>query len=165
MGNKKKSFDSYSKKPLKDEVRKAMKRYFAQLDQKNMPIDVYQLVLNEVEPPLLDAVMEFTNNNQSKASRILGINRTTFRTKLKKYTKKVQLNLKDKVRKAMKGYFAQLDQKNMPIDVYQLVLNEIEPPLLDAVMRFANNNQSKAARILGINRTTFRTKLKKNNIK
>ena len=62
-----------------------MKRYFAQLDQKNMPIDVYQLVLNEVELPLLNAVMKFVNNNQSKASRILGINRTTLRTKLKKY--------------------------------------------------------------------------------
>ena len=85
MANKKNSFDSYSKKPLKDEVRKAMKRYFSQLDQKNVPIDVYQLVLNEVEPPLLDSVMGFSNDNQSKASRILGINRTTLRTKLKKY--------------------------------------------------------------------------------
>ena len=85
MENNKKSFDSYSKKPLKEEVRKAMKRYFVQLDQKNIPIDVYQLVLNEVEPPLLNAVMKFANNNQSKASRILGINRTTLRTKLKKY--------------------------------------------------------------------------------
>jgi Fis family transcriptional regulator len=62
-----------------------MKRYFAQLSQKNIPIDVYQLVLNEVEPPLLNAVMKFANNNQSQASRILGINRTTLRTKLKKY--------------------------------------------------------------------------------
>lgn len=65
----------------------------------------------------------------------------------------------------MKRYFAQLDQKNMPIDVYQLVFTEVEPPLLDAVMKFANNNQSKAARILGMNRTTLRTKLKKYNIK
>jgi Fis family transcriptional regulator len=85
LENNNKSFDSYSKKPLKEEVRKALKRYFVQLDQKNMPIDVYQLVLNEVEPPLLNAVMKFANNNQSKASRILGINRTTLRTKLKKY--------------------------------------------------------------------------------
>lgn len=85
MKNKRKSFDSYSKKPLKDEVRKAMTRYFNQLDQKNTPIGVYQLVLNEVEPPLLRSVMKFSNNNQSKASRILGINRTTLRTKLKKY--------------------------------------------------------------------------------
>ena len=85
MKNNRKSFDSYSKKPLKDEVRKAMTRYFNQLDQKNTPIGVYQLVLNEVEPPLLRSVMKFSNNNQSKASRILGINRTTLRTKLKKY--------------------------------------------------------------------------------
>ena len=85
MKNNKKSFDSYSKKPLKDEVRKALNRYFNQLDQKNTPIDVYQLVLNEVEPPLLRSVMQFSNNNQSKAAKILGINRTTLRTKLKKY--------------------------------------------------------------------------------
>ena len=85
MKNNKKSFDSYSKKPLKDEVRKAINRYFNQLDQKNTPINVYQLVLNEVEPPLLRSVMQFSNNNQSKAAKILGINRTTLRTKLKKY--------------------------------------------------------------------------------
>lgn len=65
----------------------------------------------------------------------------------------------------MKRYFKQLDQKNIPIDVYQLVLNEIEPPLLSSVMRFSSNNQSKAARILGINRTTLRTRLKKYDIK
>jgi len=64
----------------------------------------------------------------------------------------------------MKRYFNQLDQNNVPIDVYQLVLNEVEPPLLSSVMRFSNNNQSKAAKILGINRTTLRTKLKKYNI-
>ena len=85
MKSKKKSFDSYSKNPLKDEVRKAMRRYFNQLDKKNIPIDVYKLVLKEVEPPLLISVMKFANNNQSKAARILGINRTTLRTKLKKH--------------------------------------------------------------------------------
>ncbi len=86
MKSKKKSFDDYSKNPLKDEVRKAMRRYFNQLDEKNIPINVYKLVLKEVEPPLLESVMKFANNNQSKAARILGINRTTLRTKLKKYS-------------------------------------------------------------------------------
>ena len=85
MKSKKESFDSYSKNPLKDEVRKAMRRYFNQLDEKNIPINVFELVLKEVEPPLLISVMKFANNNQSKAARILGINRTTLRTKLKKY--------------------------------------------------------------------------------
>ena len=50
------------------------------------------------------------------------------------------------------------------IDVYDLVLSEVEPPLLIQTMKYANNNQSKAAKILGINRTTLRTKLKKYNI-
>ncbi len=62
-----------------------MNRYFTQLDQKNIPIDVYQLVLKEVEPPLLESVMKFCNGNQSKAAKVLGINRTTLRTKLNKY--------------------------------------------------------------------------------
>ena len=53
--------------------------------ESNMPIDVYKLVLDEIEPPLLIATMKFVNQNQSKASRILGINRATLRTKLKKY--------------------------------------------------------------------------------
>ena len=64
----------------------------------------------------------------------------------------------------MRRYFNQLDEKNIPINVFELVLKEVEPPLLKSVMKFANNNQSKAARILGINRTTLRTKLKKYNI-
>jgi Fis family transcriptional regulator len=85
LKNKKKSFDSYAKKPLRDQVSKAMKKYFKQLDQNNLPIGVYQLVLKEVELPLLKAVMEFSNYNQSKAAKILGINRTTLRTKLEKY--------------------------------------------------------------------------------
>ena len=84
MIKKESSFDSYSKKPLKDEVRKAMKRYYRQLDS-SAPIDVYDLVLSEVEPPLLIQTMKYANNNQSKAAKILGINRTTLRTKLKKY--------------------------------------------------------------------------------
>ena len=71
-----------------------MNEYFNRLNKINdelaegsriNPINVYQLVLKEVEPPLLNAVMEFANNNQSKAAEILGINRTTLRTKLKKY--------------------------------------------------------------------------------
>ena len=84
MTKKESFFDSYSKKPLKDEVRKAMKRYYRQLDS-SAPIDVYDLVLSEVEPPLLIQTMKYANNNQSKAAKILGINRTTLRTKLKKY--------------------------------------------------------------------------------
>ncbi len=45
-------------------------------------------------------------------------------------------------------------------NVYQLVIDEVERPLLKQVMMHVNNNQSKAADILGINRNTLHKKLK-----
>jgi len=43
----------------------------------------YQYLVESLEKPLLKRVMELTGGNQLKASRILGINRNTLRTKLK----------------------------------------------------------------------------------
>jgi Fis family transcriptional regulator len=69
---------------LRTEVEKALHRYFQHLD--NEPVtDLYQMVMSEVEVPLLEAVMRYTGNNQSKASIMLGLNRGTLRTKLKQY--------------------------------------------------------------------------------
>lgn len=76
-----KSVDS---KPLRDSVEKAMENYFHQLDGQEVT-NVYQMVLNEVEAPLLESVMQFTRNNQTKASEVLGLNRGTLRKKLKQY--------------------------------------------------------------------------------
>ena len=61
-----------------------MERYFRELNGE-APCDVYQLVLSEVEKPLLKVVMDYTDQNQSQASRILGINRNTLRKKLEIY--------------------------------------------------------------------------------
>ena len=68
-------------KPLSEQVRKAMKNYFATLGDAT-PANVYEMVMAEVEPELLKAVMEYTNNNQSKAANVLGLNRATLRKKL-----------------------------------------------------------------------------------
>jgi|GEM_PF-117743 Fis family transcriptional regulator len=69
---------------LRTEVDKAMRRYFHQLEDEPVT-DLYQMVISEVESPLLEAVMRYTGNNQSKASIMLGLNRGTLRTKLKQY--------------------------------------------------------------------------------
>ena len=69
---------------LNEDVKKALKQYFKSLDSQE-PRDVYDLVMREVETPLFSFILQHTNNNQSKAAKILGINRTTLRTKLKKY--------------------------------------------------------------------------------
>jgi Fis family transcriptional regulator len=73
------------KKPaLKDAVAVAMTEYFETLKGEK-PEHVYNLVLTEVEYPLLQATMKFTNGNQSQAAHLLGINRGTFRKKLAFY--------------------------------------------------------------------------------
>lgn len=69
---------------IRDNVHKALKNYFQHLD--GQPVtDVYQMVLSEVEAPLLETVMDYTRGNQTKASIILGLNRGTLRKKLKTY--------------------------------------------------------------------------------
>ncbi|MEM8549139.1 MAG: DNA-binding transcriptional regulator Fis [Pseudomonadota bacterium] len=65
-------------------VSKAMEKYFRELDGQ-MPTDVYQLVLAQVEAPLLEQVMAYTRNNQTRAATMLGLNRGTLRKKLKQY--------------------------------------------------------------------------------
>ncbi len=69
---------------LRDSVAAKVNTYFANLDGQE-PSDVYQMVLSEVEAPLLEAVMQHTRNNQTKASTLLGLNRGTLRKKLKQH--------------------------------------------------------------------------------
>ena len=69
---------------LRDSVTAAVRDYLAQLDGQ-LGTDVYQMVLAEVEAPLLEEIMAYTRNNQTKASRMLGLNRGTLRKKLKQY--------------------------------------------------------------------------------
>lgn len=69
---------------LRDSVAIALNNYFAHLDGQEVT-DVYNMVLSEVEAPLLEEVMKYTRNNQTKASVLLGLNRGTLRKKLKQY--------------------------------------------------------------------------------
>ncbi|MDA1107771.1 MAG: DNA-binding transcriptional regulator Fis [Proteobacteria bacterium] len=68
-------------KPLRDCIRAALETYFKDLDG-HQAGDLYQMVICEVEQPLLKSVMEHTRGNQSKAAEILGLNRSTLRKKL-----------------------------------------------------------------------------------
>ena len=69
---------------LRDSVTIAVRQYLAELDGQ-MATDVYQMVLAQIEAPLLEEIMEYTRNNQTKASIMLGLNRGTLRKKLKQY--------------------------------------------------------------------------------
>ena len=69
---------------LRDSVSVALKNYFQHLD--GQPVtDVYNMVLSEIEAPLLEEVLRHTRSNQTKAAVLLGLNRGTLRKKLKQY--------------------------------------------------------------------------------
>lgn len=81
----KSSFELIQKnQPLHDSVRQALENYLTQL-KGPLPSNLYELILAEVEAPLMEAVMEYTKNNQSRAAIILGLSRGTLRKKLKMY--------------------------------------------------------------------------------
>ena len=65
-------------------VDEALTAYFTMMSGETIE-GLYELVLSEVEPTVLAKVMEYTAHNQSKAAEILGLNRGTLRSKLKKY--------------------------------------------------------------------------------
>lgn len=70
--------------PLHDSVRQSLENYLSQIKSK-LPDNLYELVLAEVEAPLLEAVMDYTRGNQSRAAIVLGLSRGTLRKKLKQY--------------------------------------------------------------------------------
>jgi Fis family transcriptional regulator len=62
------------------------------------------------------------------------------------------------IRTTLEQYFKDL-RGTEPNGVHEMILNAVERPLLDVVMKHADGNQSKAAEWLGINRNTLRRKL------
>lgn len=70
--------------PLRTQVQSTLHAYFCQLEG-HMPGNLYKMVLEQVEPPLLESALLYTQGNQTKAADILGINRSTLRKKLKQY--------------------------------------------------------------------------------
>ena len=60
---------------------------------------------------------------------------------------------------SLNEYFFHLDGE-APDDVYRMVIDNVEKALLANVMQRVEGNQTQAADMLGINRTTLRNKLK-----
>ena len=66
--------------------------------------------------------------------------------------------LDEAVRSSLDSYFADLGDTE-PTDLYDMVICCVERPLLEVAMQRANNNQSRAALMLGVTRNTLRKKL------
>lgn len=69
-----------------------------------------------------------------------------------------QSEISECVKRSLDRYFRDLDGEK-PSAIYDMVLRNVEKPMLEIVMRHANGNQTVAAEMLGINRNTLRRKL------
>lgn len=70
--------------PLHACVRTSLELFFRDMDGHEVD-GVYDMVLGQVEHAMLESVMNYTRGNQTRASEVLGINRSTLRKKLKQY--------------------------------------------------------------------------------
>jgi Fis family transcriptional regulator len=66
-------------------VRKTLKEYFKDLDGEDPCCGMYDMVINCVEKPLLEMVLEHVGGNQTRAAEMLGINRNTLRKKMQQH--------------------------------------------------------------------------------
>lgn len=69
---------------LRENVKSSLEQYFEKIGDA-IGKNVYEMVLAEIEAPLLEVVMRYTRGNQSKAAILLGLSRGTLRKKLKEY--------------------------------------------------------------------------------
>ena len=67
-------------------------------------------------------------------------------------------HIEECVRTSLETYLRDL-RGTEPADVYNMMVRVVEKPLLEVMMRHADNNQSKAAQWLGLNRNTLHKKL------
>ena len=70
-----------SKKNIEDCVRASLEGYFKDL-RGTEPAGVYDMMVQAVEKPMLEVVMQQADHNQSRAAQWLGLNRNTLRKKL-----------------------------------------------------------------------------------
>ncbi len=66
--------------------------------------------------------------------------------------------IEDAVKHSLESYFKDL-RGSEPDNLYEMLIKIVEKPLLEVVLKHADNNQSKAAQWLGVNRNTLRKKL------
>ncbi|ALO45193.1 helix-turn-helix domain-containing protein [Pseudohongiella spirulinae] len=72
---------------LRQAVERSMAVYLGDIeeDDEGLVTNLYELVLSEIEPPLIQAVLDHNGGNQSRTSTMLGLNRGTLRKKIRQY--------------------------------------------------------------------------------
>ena len=66
---------------LTDCVRRSLERYFKDMDGEK-PTSIYDMVLKNVEKPMIELVLGQAEGNLTQAATMLGIDRNTLRKKM-----------------------------------------------------------------------------------
>lgn len=69
---------------LRDVVARAVEQYLDDMGT-TPPDDLHDRIIQEVERPLVETVLKHTGGNQSRAAAILGMTRSTLRTRIRRY--------------------------------------------------------------------------------
>ena len=69
---------------LRATVQTSIRRYLEDMGCTE-PEGLHRRLLEQVEPPLIEEILAYTEGNQSRAARILGMTRNTLRSKLRNY--------------------------------------------------------------------------------
>jgi Fis family transcriptional regulator, factor for inversion stimulation protein len=69
---------------LHEFVRDVVEQYLRDMGS-TPPDNLYQVIMAEVERPLIRTVLDKTGGNQSRAARVLGITRATLRNRIQRY--------------------------------------------------------------------------------
>jgi len=80
----KETSNNNEKENLRSYLESFLNNFFDSLDSNDQKIGLHDKFMNEFERPLILKSLEFCKGNQIKTSQILGINRNTLRSKLKK---------------------------------------------------------------------------------
>ena len=71
--------------------------------------------------------------------------------------------LRKNVQEAIRRYLEDMGN-SQPDSLYRTLMAEVEPPLIEEVLRYTRGNQSRTAKILGMTRNTLRSKLNRYQI-
>jgi Fis family transcriptional regulator, factor for inversion stimulation protein len=82
VNNMDNNLDNETTPQLRDLVKVTVENYLKNAEK---PKNLYQFMLEEIEEPLMQFLMEKTKGNQCEVTRILGIARGTVRKKLAQY--------------------------------------------------------------------------------
>jgi Fis family transcriptional regulator, factor for inversion stimulation protein len=75
---------STKKMPLRAAVREFLQQHLLPFERPKS-VQLYDQVLVEMEIPLLEMVLQYCNQNQSRAAKLLNISRGNLRQKMKRY--------------------------------------------------------------------------------